>query len=76
MLKSQVFEEQVLYMRIPAAPWKGLSYCFVCATAIWQVFEELYDYCCAVAGASLHAADRLCRGEADVAINWGGGRYV
>lgn len=40
-----------------------------------QVFEELYDYCCAVAGASLHAADRLCRGEADVAINWGGGRW-
>lgn len=40
-----------------------------------QVFEELYDYCCAVAGASLHAADRLCKGEADVAINWGGGRY-
>lgn len=39
-----------------------------------QVFEELYAYCCAVAGASLHAADRLCRGEADVAINWGGGR--
>lgn len=41
-----------------------------------QVFEELYDYCCAVAGASLHAADRLCRGDADVAINWGGGRCV
>ncbi|CAM9686624.1 unnamed protein product [Scytosiphon promiscuus] len=40
-----------------------------------EVFEELYDYCCAVAGASLHAADRLCRGEADVAINWGGGRH-
>ncbi|CAN0017712.1 unnamed protein product [Pylaiella littoralis] len=40
-----------------------------------EVFEELYDYCCAVAGASLHAADRLCRGDADVAINWGGGRH-
>lgn len=39
-----------------------------------KAFEELYDYCCAVAGASIHAADRLCRGEADVAINWGGGR--
>lgn len=45
----------------------GLAWCV-------QVFEELYDYCCAVAGASLHAADRLCRGDADVAINWGGGR--
>lgn len=40
-----------------------------------QVFEELYEYCCAVAGASLHAADRLCKGDADVAVNWGGGRY-
>ncbi|CAM9929281.1 unnamed protein product [Ectocarpus fasciculatus] len=40
-----------------------------------EVFEELYEHCCAVAGASLHAADRLCRGEADVAINWGGGRH-
>ncbi|CAM9346609.1 unnamed protein product [Ectocarpus sp. 6 AP-2014] len=40
-----------------------------------EVFEELYEHCCAVAGASLHAADRLCRGDADVAINWGGGRH-
>lgn len=43
--------------------------------SVVKVFEELYDYCCAVAGASLHAADRLCRGNADVAVNWGGGRY-
>lgn len=39
-----------------------------------EVFEEMFDYCCAVAGASLHAANLLAKREADVAINWGGGR--
>lgn len=41
-----------------------------------QVFEEMFEYCCAVVGASLHAANLLTKGEADVAINWGGGRCV
>ncbi|CAM9671142.1 unnamed protein product, partial [Discosporangium mesarthrocarpum] len=40
-----------------------------------EVFAGLYEYCTAVAGASLHAASLLVRGEADVAINWGGGRH-
>lgn len=41
-----------------------------------EVFENMFEYCCAVAGASLHASNLLVRGEADVAINWGGGRWV
>ncbi|CAM9855906.1 unnamed protein product [Sphacelaria rigidula] len=40
-----------------------------------EVFENMFEYCCAVAGASLHASNLLVRGEADVAINWGGGRH-
>lgn len=35
----------------------------------------MWDYTTSVVGASIQAADLLCRGEADVAINWGGGRH-
>ncbi|KAG5177418.1 hypothetical protein JKP88DRAFT_332442 [Tribonema minus] len=40
-----------------------------------EVFPGLWNYACAVAGASLQAAALLARGAADVAINWGGGRH-
>ena len=40
-----------------------------------EVFEGLFEHCAAVAGASLHAASLLVRREADLAINWGGGRH-
>ena len=36
----------------------------------------MWDYTMSVVGASIQAADLLCRGDADVAINWGGGRRV
>ena len=35
----------------------------------------MWDYTTSVVGASIQAADLLCRGEASVAINWGGGRH-
>ncbi|CAM9211997.1 unnamed protein product [Phaeothamnion confervicola] len=39
------------------------------------VFDGLWQYCSAVVGASLQGASMLMRGQADVAINWGGGRH-
>ena len=40
-----------------------------------EPFCGLGEYCASVAGASLHAASLLLRREADLAINWGGGRH-
>jgi histone deacetylase 8 len=40
------------------------------------VFPELSNYVQLVAGASMTAARMLRDGEADVAINWTGGRCV
>lgn len=37
--------------------------------------EELWKYCCAVTGASIHGAKLLLLGDSDVVINWGGGRH-
>ena len=38
-------------------------------------FPGVFEYACAVAGASLQGADLLARGSCSVAINWGGGRH-
>ncbi|KDD75688.1 histone deacetylase [Helicosporidium sp. ATCC 50920] len=39
------------------------------------IFHGLFDFCRLYAGASVEAARRLNRGQADVAINWGGGLH-
>ncbi|KAI8926804.1 hypothetical protein BC831DRAFT_511376 [Entophlyctis helioformis] len=39
------------------------------------VWEGLYEFCALSAGGSLCAATKLNRGEADIAINWGGGLH-
>eukprot|EP00842_Homolaphlyctis_polyrhiza_P003140 jgi/Hompol1/3827/HPOL_003367-RA len=39
------------------------------------VWEGLYEFCSLSAGGSLSAAAKLNRGEADIAINWGGGLH-
>eukprot|EP00979_Chaetoceros_neogracilis_P017209 scaffold10190_cov294-Chaetoceros_neogracile.AAC.9 len=36
---------------------------------------QLWNYCKAVAGASLHAAHLIIEEKADIAINWSGGRH-
>ncbi|CAH8390395.1 unnamed protein product [Eruca vesicaria subsp. sativa] len=39
------------------------------------VFRGLFDYCLIYAGGSIGAAGKLSRNEADIAINWSGGRH-
>ncbi|KAK6924803.1 Histone deacetylase domain [Dillenia turbinata] len=39
------------------------------------VFEGLFDFCRASAGGSIGAAVKLNRGDADIALNWGGGLH-
>ncbi|KAI1390254.1 histone deacetylase phd1 [Hypoxylon trugodes] len=39
------------------------------------LFEGLYDYCSLSAGGSLDAARKLCTGQSDIAISWGGGLH-
>ncbi|KAI1461876.1 histone deacetylase phd1 [Annulohypoxylon moriforme] len=39
------------------------------------LFEGLYDYCSMSAGGSLDAARKLCAGQSDIAISWGGGLH-
>ncbi|OTB07583.1 hypothetical protein M426DRAFT_317891 [Hypoxylon sp. CI-4A] len=39
------------------------------------LFEGLYDYCSMSAGSSLDAARKLCSGQSDIAIAWGGGLH-
>ncbi|KAJ3014498.1 histone deacetylase [Thoreauomyces humboldtii] len=39
------------------------------------VFEGLYDFCSISAGGSIAAAKKLNTGQADIAINWGGGLH-
>lgn len=40
-----------------------------------EIFEHLWEYCRAVAGASIQGAQLLCHGSADTVINFGGGRH-
>ncbi len=37
------------------------------------IFPGVYDYVCAIAGASLVAAEAILKGDTDIAINWYGG---
>lgn len=39
------------------------------------LFEGLYDYCSMSAGSSLDAARKICSGQSDIAIAWGGGLH-
>ena len=39
------------------------------------LFEGLYDYCSMSAGGALDAARKLCSGQSDIAIAWGGGLH-
>ncbi|KAI3996108.1 hypothetical protein MKX01_018177 [Papaver californicum] len=39
------------------------------------VFEGLFEFCQASAGGSIGAADKLNKGEADIALNWAGGLH-
>ncbi|CAN8099243.1 unnamed protein product [Discula destructiva] len=39
------------------------------------LFEGLYDYCSMSAGSSLDAARKICTGQSDIAIAWGGGLH-
>ncbi|KAJ3055634.1 putative histone deacetylase 1-B, partial [Rhizophlyctis rosea] len=39
------------------------------------VFDGLYEFCSYSAGGSISAARKLCEGNADIAINWGGGLH-
>lgn len=39
------------------------------------MFDGLFEYCQLSAGGSLAAANKLNRGECDIAINWGGGLH-
>ncbi|KAI9099492.1 hypothetical protein DFS34DRAFT_617736 [Phlyctochytrium arcticum] len=39
------------------------------------VFEGLYEFCSLSAGGSIAAAKKLNTGQADIAINWGGGLH-
>ena len=39
------------------------------------LFEGLYNYCSMSAGGSLDAARKICTGQSDIAISWGGGLH-
>ncbi|KAJ3028895.1 Histone deacetylase 1 [Rhizophlyctis rosea] len=39
------------------------------------VFDGLYEFCSLSAGGSISAAHKLHQGDADIAINWGGGLH-
>lgn len=45
----------------------GLSDC--------PLFQGLYDYCSMSAGGSIDAARKICSGQSDIAIAWGGGLH-
>ncbi|ROW18311.1 hypothetical protein VPNG_00348 [Cytospora leucostoma] len=39
------------------------------------LFEGLYNYCSMSAGSSIDAARKICAGQSDIAIAWGGGLH-
>lgn len=38
-------------------------------------FEGVFEFCTISAGGSIGAAERICQGETDIAINWAGGLH-
>lgn len=39
------------------------------------VFDGVFDFCALYTGGSIEGAQRLCAGQADIAINWSGGLH-
>lgn len=39
------------------------------------IFDGLFEYCSYYSGASIDAATKLCSGQSDIALNWGGGLH-
>ncbi len=63
-----------LFSPLPALPLASLSPPSLTLSGYdCPPFLGVYDYRCAVAGASLSAAESILRGDTDVAINWYGG---